>query len=47
MFDVKNGIIKMTSENNQLEFDQFKPGPHAAIQGMLPCSIFEQTNSLS
>ena len=24
MFDVKNSIIQMTSENNDLEFDRFK-----------------------
>ena len=36
MFDVKNGIIKMTSENNQLEFDQFKAALDAAIQRHAP-----------
>ena len=32
MFDVKNSIIQMTSENNDLEFDRFKTALDEAIQ---------------
>ena len=32
MFDVKNSIIQMTSESNDLEFDQFKTTLDKAIQ---------------
>ena len=31
MFDVKNSIIQMTSENNDLEFDRFKAALDEAI----------------
>ena len=31
MFDVKNSIIQMTSENNNLQFDQFKAALDEAI----------------
>ena len=31
MFDVKNGIFQMSSKNNNLEFDRFKPAPNEAI----------------
>ena len=36
MFLVKNNIIQLTSENNGLEFDQFKTGLDKAIQGHAP-----------
>ena len=36
MFDVKNSIIQMTSENNDLEIDQFKAVLDEAIQGHAP-----------
>ena len=31
MFDIKNSIIQMTSENNNLEFDRFKAALDEAI----------------
>ena len=36
MFHVKNSIIQMTSENNDLEIDQFKAALDEAIQGHAP-----------
>ena len=44
MFDVKNSIIQMTSENNDLEFDRLKTALDEAIQRHAPikkavCSI--------
>ena len=33
MVDLKNSIIQMTSENNNLEFDRFKAALDKAIQG--------------
>ena len=36
MFDVKNSIIQMTYENNDLEFVQFKTALDEAIKDMLP-----------
>ena len=36
MFNVKNSIIQMTSENNDLEFDQFKTALDEAIQRHVP-----------
>ena len=36
MLDVKNSILQMTSENNDLEFDQFKTALHEAIQRYVP-----------
>ena len=36
MFDVENSIIQMTSENNDLEFDQFKAALIEAIQRHVP-----------
>ena len=36
MFDVKNSIIQMTSENNDLEFDRFKAALDEAIQRQAP-----------
>ena len=36
MFDVKNSIIQMTSENNDLEFDRLKTAPDEAIQRHAP-----------
>ena len=36
MFDVKNSIIQMTSENNDLEFDRFKTALVEAIQRHAP-----------
>ena len=36
MFDVKNSIIQMTSENNNLEFDRFKTALDEAIQRHAP-----------
>ena len=36
MLDVKNSIIQMTSENNDLEFDRFKTAPDKAIQVHAP-----------
>ena len=36
MFDFKNSIIQVTSENNDLEIDQFKAALDEAIQGHAP-----------
>ena len=36
MFDVKNSIIQMTSESNDLEFDRFKTAFNKAIQRHAP-----------
>ena len=36
MFDVKNGIIQMTPENNNFEFDRFKTGLDEANQRHAP-----------
>ena len=36
MFDVKNSIIQMTSENNDLEFDRFRAALDKAIQRHAP-----------
>ena len=36
MFDVKNSIIQMTSERNNLEFDRFKTALDEAIQRHAP-----------
>ena len=36
MYDVKNSIIQMISENNDLEFDQFKAALVEAIQRYAP-----------
>ena len=36
MFDVKNSIIQMTSESNDLEFDRFKTALNKAIQRHAP-----------
>ena len=36
MFHAKNNIIQMTSDNNDLEFDQFKTALDQAIQGHAP-----------
>ena len=36
MLDVKNSILQMTSENNDLDFDQFKTALHEAIQRYAP-----------
>ena len=36
MFDVKNSIIQMTSENNDLEFDPLKTALDEAIQRHAP-----------
>ena len=36
MLDVKNSIIQMTSESNDLEFDRFKTAPDEAIQRHAP-----------
>ena len=36
MYDVKNSIIQMTSENNDLEFGQFKAALVEAIQRYAP-----------
>ena len=36
IFDVKNSIIEMTSESNDLEFDQFKTALDKAIQRHAP-----------
>ena len=36
MLDVKNGIIQMTSENNDLEFDRLKTALDEAIQRNAP-----------
>ena len=50
MFDVKNSIIQMTSENNNLKFDQFKLALlFKAIQRHAPITsrMFEQTKRLS
>ena len=32
MFDIKNSVIQMTSENNDLEFGRFKAALDKAIQ---------------
>ena len=49
MFDVKNSIIQMTSENNDLEFDRFKAVLDEAIQRHAPIKkrLCEQTQRLS
>ena len=49
MFDVKNSIIQMTSENNDLEFDRFKAALDEAIQRHAPIKsgTSEQTKRLS
>ena len=36
MFDVKNSIIQMTSDNNDLEFDRFKTAFDETIQRHAP-----------
>ena len=36
MFEVKNSIIQMASENNDLEFDRFKAALDEAIQRDAP-----------
>ena len=36
MLDVKNSVIQMTSENNDLEFDRFKTALGEAIQRRAP-----------
>ena len=36
MFDVKQSIIQMTSENNDLEFDRFKAALDEAVQRHAP-----------
>ena len=36
MFDVKNSIIQMISQNKDLEFDRFKAVLHEAIQRHAP-----------
>ena len=48
-FDVKKGIIQMTSENNSLEFDRFKAALDEAIQRHTPIKsgLFEQIKPLS
>ena len=48
-FDVKKGIIQMTSENNNLEFDRFKAALDEAIQTHTPIKkgLFEQIKRLS
>ena len=39
MFDVKNSIIQMTSENNYLEFDRFKAAPDEAVERHAPIKM--------
>ena len=48
MLDVKNSIIQMTSENNDLEFDRFKTALDEAIQrhGPIKSSMFEHIKRL-
>ena len=48
-FDVKKGIIQMTSENNNLEFDRFKAALDEAIRRHTPIKsgLFEQIKRLS
>ena len=48
MFDVKNSIIKVTSENNDIEFDWFKAALDEAIQRHAPIKsgMFEKTKRL-
>ena len=48
MFDVKNSIIQMTSEKNDLEFDRFKTALDKAIQGhaLIKSGMFEQIKRL-
>ena len=36
MFDVRNSIIQMTFENNDLQFDRFKATVVEAIQSHVP-----------
>ena len=36
MFDVKNSIIQMTSQNNDLEFERFKTALNEAIERHTP-----------
>ena len=36
MFDIKNSVIQMTSENNDLEFGRFKAALDKAIQWHAP-----------
>ena len=47
--DVKYNVIQMTSENNDLEFDQFKASLHEAIHELAPIKngIFEQSKRFS
>ena len=49
MFDVKNSIIQMTSERNDLEFDRFKTALDKAIQRHAPIKsvMFERIKHLS
>ena len=47
IFDVKNNIIQMTSENNDLEFDRFKAALDEAIQIHPTIKTFEQIKRLS
>ena len=47
IFDVKNNIIQMTSENNDLEFDRFKAALDEAIQIHATIKTFEQIKRLS
>ena len=49
MFDVKDSIIQMTSERNNLEFDRFKTALDKAIQRHAPIKsgMFEQIKRLS
>ena len=49
IFDVKNIIIQMTSENNNLEFDRFKTALDEAIQRHIhiKSGTFEQIKRLS
>ena len=49
MFEVKNSIVQMTSENNDLEFDRFKTTLDEAIQehSRIKSGMLEQTKHLS
>ena len=47
IFDVKNNIIQMTSEDNDLELDQFKAALDEAIQMHATIKRFEQIERLS
>ena len=49
MFDVKNSIIQMTSENDDIEFDRFKAALDKATQRHAPIKsgMIEQTKRLS